>query len=356
MRYIALAFSFLFLGARSASAHVGYVVETETLKSIGGTDFSFLFSPFHDINNVMIMLCVILMIGALYYLGHHIPAFIHELTFIKKQIVSYKDYAPWILRLGLGIMLMGAGIHGVLISPIAPTVVSVAALELIIGFCLLLGFLITPSLLIVIGFYLAGLLNNGYLFGSLEVIGSAIALFLLADSRPSFDHIVGIPMLMRNKLAEYAPIVLRIALGGAFVFLAFYEKIFNPHYFESVVESFNLLSVMPVSAAMWTLSVGIIELIVGLFLIFGFKTRITSAIAFFVFTATFFFFGEKVYSHVSIFAGLSALFILGGGIWSVDEYLENRSNKPAKPAKARAPRKISSKKTVRKPRKVVLSK
>lgn len=349
MRNIAFIFSSIFVfvtSARTTSAHVAYVTNPESLTHSGGTDFTFLFSPLTNINNMMMILCFLLMIGATYYLGHNVPKLIKELSFIKKQLMSYSEYVPWILRLGLGIMLLGAGLHGVLISPVAPAVTDIAAVELIVGFSLLLGFLITPSLLIIIGFYLAGLIHNGYMFGSLEVLAAAISLFLLADNRPSFDNIVGIPMLFRNRLAKYVPLILRIGVGATFIFLAFYEKIFNPHFFSTVVQSFNLTSIIPVSSAMWTLSVGLIELLVGIFIIFGFKTRITSAIAFCVFITTFFFFKESVFSHVSIFAGLSALFILGGGIYSIDEYIEN--TKKTTKTKATTLRKPAKRKTRKK--------
>jgi uncharacterized membrane protein YphA (DoxX/SURF4 family) len=162
-------------------------------------------------------------------------------------------------------------------------------------------------------------------------------------------------MLFRDRLSKYAPLVLRIALGGAFIFLAFYEKIFNPHFFSTVVEAFHLTSIIQVSPAMWTLSVGLIELIVGLCIIFGFKTRVTSAIAFAVFICTFFFFRESVFSHVTIFAGLSSLFIMGGGNLSIDEHI---SHKAASRSTSRRSTTSSRTKTAatRKPRKKVTRK
>ncbi len=350
MSYVTSLLSFLFSGAHTASAHVAYVASPKTLETVTGTDFTFLFSPFSDTNYIVIMICFLLMIGASYYLAHHLPSFVKELTYIKNQLLSYRDLVPWILRLGLGIMLMGAGIHGVLISPISPTVISVAALEFIVGFSVLFGFLLTPSLLIIIGFYLTGLFNNGYMFGNLEVLGSAIALFLIASNKPGFDHLVGIPMLFRDRLSKYAPLVLRIALGGAFIFLAFYEKIFNPHFFSTVVEAFHLTSIIQVSPAMWTLSVGLIELIVGLCIVFGFKTRVTSAIAFAVFICTFFFFRESVFSHVTIFAGLSSLFIMGGGYLSLDEHISHKAESRSTPRRSTTSSRTKTT-AVRKPRK-----
>ena len=98
----------------------------------------------------------------------------------------------------------------------------------------------------------------------------------------------------------------------------------NPHASELVVQKYNLTSAIAVSPEMWVFSVGIIELVVGLFLLIGFKTRLTSAIAFAVLVVTFFYFKEDIFSHVTLFGSLSVLFITGGGIWSVDRYLEKK--------------------------------
>jgi uncharacterized membrane protein YphA (DoxX/SURF4 family) len=40
---------------------------------------------------------------------------------------------------------------------------------------------------------------------------------------------------------------------------------------------------------------------------------------------TFFFFKEEVYSHVTLFGVLSALFITGAGPWSLDGLLKRKS-------------------------------
>ena len=343
-RTIAILFSFFFLSAQTASAHVPYVVPIQLLEKMSGTDFLFLFTPLYSVNYVVMMVCFLLILGALYFLGHNVPLFIKEFSYIKRKLLSYQDLVPWILRLGLGILFMGAALHSVFISPILTGYTNLAAYELIIGFCLLIGFLITPSLLIAIGFYLASLIQNGYMIGSIEVLGASIALLLLAQTRPSFDDIVGIPMLIKDRYAKYAPLILRISLGTTFIFLAFYEKIFNPHYFTFVVNQYNLTSIIHVSPSMWTLAVGLIELIVGICILFGFKTRITAVIAFCVFSASFFFFKEDVYSHVTIFAILTALFVTGGGHWSIDEHIEHSVGTKGTIRLRRSPRKIAKRK------------
>jgi uncharacterized membrane protein YphA (DoxX/SURF4 family) len=55
-------------------------------------------------------------------------------------------------------------------------------------------------------------------------------------------------------------------------------------------------------------------------LFLGFKTRLISVIAFVVLSLSFFYFGEEVYSHVTLFSVLSVLFVTGGGKLIIDNF------------------------------------
>ena len=76
---------------------------------------------------------------------------------------------------------------------------------------------------------------------------------------------------------------------------------------------------------MWVLSTGIIEFIIGLTLVLGAYTRLASAIAFAVLSLSFFYFGEDVASHITLFGILSVLFITQGGKVSVDRKIGQTS-------------------------------
>jgi len=102
------------------------------------------------------------------------------------------------------------------------------------------------------------------------------------------------------------------------MFLVLYEKFLNPHWSRLVVENYHLTSIIPVSPAMWVLSAGLIEFMIGFMLFIGLKTRIVAAITFFVLSLSFFYFNEAVYSHITFFITLSIIFITGGGKFSID--------------------------------------
>jgi uncharacterized membrane protein YphA (DoxX/SURF4 family) len=122
-----------------------------------------------------------------------------------------------------------------------------------------------------------------------------------------------IPQLQFSKLSRYAPLVARVGLGFSMAYLAVLEKVLNPHWSEAVVQRYHLQSAVPVSAELWVLGAGLIELAVGLAILLGYRVRLFAAVAFGVLSVSFFFFNESVYSHVTLFATLSIIYILGSG-------------------------------------------
>lgn len=316
-------FAFLLLVFPTVSfAHVGYVIDKTSFEKAKGIDFSFLLNALKDPNNIAIIIITIATIMLLYLLAHKNFYIEKEIKHIEKYASSYEDLVPWILRLSLGIALIGASSATVLISPLLETNAAIALLELVFGFLILFGAFIEIVAVTVSLLFIVGVFAEPSLLGNLEFLGAAISLILIGNPRPGFDHIVGIKMFVSEKLRRaYIPI-LRISIGATMVFLAVYEKLLNPHASELVVKQYNLTSALAISPEMWVFSVGIIEFIIGLFLILGFKTRLASMIAFLVLVVTFFYFKEDVYSHVTLFGVLSVLFITGGGKWSLDRVLK----------------------------------
>jgi uncharacterized membrane protein YphA (DoxX/SURF4 family) len=319
MKYLFFTFSYFLLFTKSAVAHVGYVIEKEKFDIAKGSDASFLKQAMFNSENIKLAVIVILSFFLLYYLVHKIE-FTHKIiTKAKDKLNSYKDLIPWIARICLGIALMGASTAGVLISPVMANDFGLGWLELLLGFFLLLGAFITPVVVVSIALFFVGLNSNFYLLGNLEFPALLFILLILGNGRPGFDDVFGIKILQIEKLKKFVPLIARLGIGIAMLFLAIYEKLLNPHLSELVVQKYNLTELIHVSPSMWVLGAGIVELLIGVFLIIGFKTRLTSAIAFLVLILTFFGLQEEVFSHITLFGTLSILMITGGGFLSIDE-------------------------------------
>ncbi len=308
-------------------AHVGYVVGHDEIPKHLGLDGAFLWNALSDPYNTILALTVFALFVLVYWIAHHNYFIEHYLHKMIQKLESYYEFVPWILRLSLGIALIGAGSAHTLISPLLPEMTGFAIMQVVLGFMMLAGFILTPVLIFTIILFLFALLQDTYLIGNIEFLFGSIALLVLGNERPGIDDILMIPSHTIHSLKKYVPLIIRLGLGSAMIYLALFEKLFNPHISELVVTKFNLTGAINVSPEMWVLSAGLIELLVGLFIFIGYHTRLTSAIAFLVVTTTFFYFKEDVYSHVTLFGMLSVLFITGGGAMSADERMEHKNIK-----------------------------
>jgi uncharacterized membrane protein YphA (DoxX/SURF4 family) len=308
-----------------AEAHVRYLIDEETADKFSGTNFEFLLNAVRDPKNIALMFWTI---------SFTIIAVIafSRIKFLRKKVISITDkadsylvFTPWMLRLSLGIALIGSGTALNLISPALQGYESLATLQILLGFLVMVGFFVIPATIAAIGVFGYALIQDFYILGNLDFLAVAVALLVLDNEKPGLDDLLGMPKISPfSNFKKYIPFILRFGIGGAMIFLALYEKIFNPNLSELIVKGFELQSVIPVSVEMWVLSTGIIEFIIGASLILGLFTRITASIAFVVLSLSFFYFGEDVASHITLFGILAVLFVTGGGKLSVDNFIKRK--------------------------------
>lgn len=305
--------------SKTAYAHVRYLVNKDEFEKVSGMDISFLAEAIRDPQNILVVFLTLVAFIALYLLETNIPFIKNRITAIYKRADGYSIFTPWIMRLSIGIALIGAGVGEFLISPALPNYPELSFIQIVLGFLFISGFMVVPASIVTIGLYFTAFSQDWYTLGNMEFLTLALSLLILDNEKPGIDDLVNLPKISPlRSLKKFVPLVLRIGIGASFIILALYEKILNPRASEIIVTNFNLMNVIPVSAGMWILSAGIIEFIIGVLLIVGLYTRLTSAIAFIVLSLSFFYFGEEVSSHIMLFGTLAVLFITSGGAFSLD--------------------------------------
>lgn len=321
-------FAFLALFLPSiASAHVRYIANDAEVAEFGGTDWGSFLAPLFDPVNEGLIIGTIIICIVTYWILMRSKAFHKWSHHMVKVGESYTPYIPWIARLSLGIALIGAGFSEVLLSPVLPVVGLLATVQVVLGFFLLAGFLVGPSAVAVLILFAIAISRDIYMVGAFDALALMLSLLILDDRRPGVDDIVGIPDFTKvKKLKKYLPTIMRLGVGIAMVYLAVVEKVLNPHLSEFVVRVTELTGVIPVSEGMWVFSAGAIEFALGVLLILGLLTRVVAVVALVVLAGSFFYFGEEVWSHVTLFGSISAIFILGGGKWSLDSWIEKRKH------------------------------
>ncbi len=299
---------------RLAEAHVRYVVSGESFDAWAGRDDLFLLRALSDHSAWILLGASLIVFSVIYVLASRSRLVKDEHAHIVDCRHQYEAFFPWMIRLALGITLIGAGSSQALLSPGMETFPFIATIEFLLGFLILVGFLLTPATLATILLFFFALGMNSYTLGSTEFLALALSLLIFADPRPGLDHLLELPFLSPFKhLRRFVPLILRLGIGVSMIFLAIYEKFLNPHASALVVEQFSLTRFIPITPEAWVLWVGMVELAIGILLVLGIKTRLVSLIAFIVLSLSFFFFGEQVYAHITLFTVLSILFVTGNG-------------------------------------------
>ena len=267
--------------------------------------------------------------------------FSRDIYALRGALAEYEEFLPWMLRLTVGLPLVGAGFAGYFFSPIVH--VEARLVQVAIGFFLLFGLATRAVATIGLLVYLFGLAGNPNLLLASEYAGGFLAILLLGSGRPSADHLLHrvagaegsvygrfdpvhpIVSWFRARFdpyRQYAPAVLRLGLGLNFAFLGVYEKLANPGLALQAVEKYQLTQVVPVDAGLWVVGAGLTEFAVGALLVLGLFTRGTAAVGFLMLTLTLFGLpDDPVLAHVTLFGMTSALFVTGAGPWSLDERL-----------------------------------
>lgn len=266
---------------------------------------------------------------------------VRDVQVLRRTLTGYGDLVPWMLRLSMGLPLVGAGFAGYFFSPAVP--VSARLFQLSIGFLLLFGLATRAVAAAGLVIYAVGLVHYPDLLLAFEYVGGLLGIVLLGAGRPSADemlqrvaeadgtiygridpiHHLGDWFRRRiDPLAAYAPTVIRVGLGVTFLYLGVVEKILNPGQALAVVAKYDLTAVIPVDPGLWVVGAALIEIGVGLALVGGLFSRASAALAFVVLTTTLFGLpDDPVLAHVTLFGLTSAVFTMGSGPLAIDRLL-----------------------------------
>ncbi|MFO8114687.1 MAG: DoxX family protein [Halorubrum sp.] len=345
-RSVAVAAFALFatLAARPAAAHVDYVTEDsgDPLDAVAFT-VEVLSEPFNA--TLFAGSGLLGVAGLAVYLW--IRPTIVDVVVLREKLAGYGDLVPWMLRLAVGLPLVGAGFQGYLFAPTlafdpgASPFLRVLFIGL--GFFVLFGLATRIAATVgLLTFAWVLLAVDPAVVLAMEYVPVLVALVILGGGRPSADdmllavastpesyygridpvhHLKSFLDASTAPLRRYVPTVLRVGMGVTFVYLGLIEKLADPGRALLVVEKYDLTSVVPVDPGLWVVGAGMTEIAVGLALIAGFFTRGAAALSFVLFTTTLFGLpDDPVLAHVALFGMASAVFTLGSGPLSFDHW------------------------------------
>ena len=323
------------VASRPVAAHVDYVTEGG---GSGPSVADFLVTVLSDPLNLALLAAgsagvAVATFGWLRY-GDHLM----DVTVTRRTLRSYQPYLGWLLRLAVGLPLMGAGFGGYFFSP----VVSVEArlVQVTLAFLLLFGLGTRLAALAGILTYLSGLTTHfPTLLLSSEYLAGFFGILVVGPGQPSADLLLRRLILTDGTIMSRfrdvttvsdllsrlgieksaAPLLIRVFLGLNFAYLGVTEKWLDPGRALQVVEKYDLTAVAPISPEMWVFGAGLGELAVGLLILSGTFTRSAAGAGFLILTTTLFGLpDDPVLAHVTLFGLTSALLITGSGPFALD--------------------------------------
>lgn len=267
--------------------------------------------------------------------------FRRDIAEFRAAMREYTDLVPWLLRISIGLPLVGAGFAGYYFSPSVS--IEMRLLQVGIGFLLLFGLATRTVAAIGLVAYFVGLTVDSDILLASEFVGGFLAIALVGSGRPSADNVLqriaGADGTIYGRIdpvhriavwfqsltgpyRAYLPTLLRVSLGFNFVYLGLVQKLMSPQSALAVVERYNLTAVVPVPPELWVVGAGLTEMAVGVALLLGFFTRGTALLAFLLFTTTLFGLpDDPVLAHLSLYGLVSVLLITGSGPLAVDNRL-----------------------------------
>jgi len=270
-----------------------------------------------------------------------------EVAMVRESLTEDATFLPWLLRLSVGLPLVGAGFAGYFISPALgvpndPAIAIPTRLFLVgVGFLLLFRIATRAAAIVGLLAYASVTLTLApQLLLASEYLGGFLAIVLLGPDQPSVGRLLArlaetegtrytrlLPVgtfrtwtdRHLDPYAAYTPTVIRLGVGCNFVYTGLFDKLTQPAQALAVVEQYQLTRVVPVDPGLWVVGAGITELTLGIALIVGLFTRGVAAIAFGMFTLTLFALpDDPVLAHVSVFGFATALLITGSGRFALD--------------------------------------
>lgn len=311
-------------------AHVGYVTDEQPSPNPIGFLLDVLADP---VNLLWLAGGAIVLLAAVAAWAAFRPMEPARRRFVE-HAATYRAYVPWMLRLSVGLVLIGAGLSRVLFAPDVQLEGWPYAALTAIGFLLLLGFAVRAAALAGLALYLAGLVIEPRLFQIFDVAGGLAAAALVGPGEPSLDSLLrhAFPGAWGGRLATLAPssrryddllpLLVRLGLGGAFIASGIADKLLIYVQALAAVDQYNLTAVVPVDAGLWVVGAALIETALGVAIVLGLLTRFAAMVGFAVLTLTLFALpDDPVVAHIGLFGLSSILVVLGAGRLSVDHAL-----------------------------------
>jgi uncharacterized membrane protein YphA (DoxX/SURF4 family) len=314
-----------------ASAHEVYVLNNESWQHGLAAAPVNLMQSLNDPSNLRLTLVVICgallgLIGTALFtrsvLGRKIDAF----------LMSKADFGRFLLRLSLAAALFVGAQDGAMFGPeivVAHLPLGHAIHYILYGLSVLTLFGWLTELVgitLVVIFALMIVTYGFYGFTYLSYLGEMLTLMLFGAGYYSIDrHLAKAKPRHNSHVTDLEALIIRVGYGLSLVYAAINIKFVHAAIPLEVVSQYHLNQfhwLFPPDPLLIVLGAGIVETVIGLFIVLGFQVRWVLVVFLFYLTLSLVFFGESVWPHYILYGiSIYLIFTNGGRLLSLDQYI-----------------------------------
>ncbi len=266
---------------------------------------------------------------------------------LEAKIRPYRDYGAGVLAFVTGIALLVTALHGQLLAAnyLLPTGIPGQILRLVeagVAVLLMLGLYTQVAAVGILALFVATFATHPPIepIDYLNFVGVALFLLTFARGRYSLDWFLGKPILSTPEQRKWAYAALRFFTGFTLLWLALLKwrrpdlhlalmdksPNINPYLFLEWVG-------LRISREVYVFVLSIVEATIGIFEMFGFLTRVASAVLVPIFLLSMIFLGpSESVGYLPFIGSLLVLFVYGDDYHKnreADRYVEHPGNKKA---------------------------
>jgi len=305
-----LFFVFLFSVCTSVSAHEAYVLPLDGFwTTMSGPFSNIAFDAFKNPNNVKITLMIV--VSVVIALGLN---FAFRLSPVGQKLDAFFErfshLGPHFVRISISIALIFSALSSSFLGPELSinsfsNPIFVKGALLVSGVLIAFGFLTEIAALTAILLFIYSLFVFGsYVFTYLNYLGEFIVLLLFGMRVFSLDKYVFGPLKRLRHFERYETVIVRVMYGLALAFAGITVKLLHPDLTIEVINTWHLTQfhwLFPSDPLLVTFGAGIVEMVIGLFIIFGFEMRLTVLVSLFYITLSLLYFRELVWPHLLLY-------------------------------------------------------
>ncbi|MDB5188256.1 MAG: hypothetical protein JWO50_776 [Candidatus Kaiserbacteria bacterium] len=247
-------------------------------------------------------------------------------------LYKLKRYAPLVERVTLGLTLIAFAYNSALFGPELPLVgIYGAYTPWVVGVLYVSGVLITLGLFTRIAAFLVALItlvsipvHGWYMCTYTAYFVVTIVICIMGGGAYSLDRLLGRGKKkntinqLRKRFEPYEMLALRIGFGISVIAAAIFAKFLHTDLALDVIRIYHLTNYFQFEPLFIVLGALIIEILIGLFIMFGIEIRWTALFFLFWLILSLLYFGEGVWPHLALFGLNFMLFFHGYDRYTIE--------------------------------------